>query len=186
MPPLPVLTQPSQSRGTLPRPITGSRNTPDARPPIDLNRPLPPPPSTSADNYDIPALRNRVLEESSSSNPPKHNRSFSHPFPSFFGSKRADKKNGNRQNIRTPEAGRKPNEWDEDSSAGTPSVTPSQSRSDRQPVTGRCMTCDSTVRWPQGLKVFRCTTCLTINDLEPYVEDQSKLTDGGQNVQFKG
>lgn len=33
------------------------------------------------------------------------------------------------------------------------------------------MTCDSTVRWPQDLKTFRCTTCLTINDLEP-VETQ--------------
>lgn len=28
------------------------------------------------------------------------------------------------------------------------------------------MACNSTVRWPQDLKVFRCTTCLTINDLE--------------------
>jgi E3 ubiquitin-protein ligase HECTD2 len=35
------------------------------------------------------------------------------------------------------------------------------------------MTCDSTVRWPQGLKVFRCTTCLTINDLEYNPEKQS-------------
>lgn len=30
------------------------------------------------------------------------------------------------------------------------------------------MTCDSTVRWPSDLKTFRCVTCLTINDLEPY------------------
>lgn len=29
------------------------------------------------------------------------------------------------------------------------------------------MTCDSTVRWPRDLKVFRCTICLTVNDLEP-------------------
>ena len=49
--------------------------------------------------------------------------------------------------------------------------TSKPTRVDRQqPVTGKCMTCDSTVRWPQGLKVFRCTTCLTINDLEPFSE----------------
>jgi E3 ubiquitin-protein ligase HECTD2 len=31
------------------------------------------------------------------------------------------------------------------------------------------MTCDSTVRWPKELKVFRCTVCLMINDLKPIV-----------------
>lgn len=35
-------------------------------------------------------------------------------------------------------------------------------------TTGRCMTCHSTVRWPRDLKVFRCTECLTVNDLVPY------------------
>ena len=34
-------------------------------------------------------------------------------------------------------------------------------------VTGKCMTCDSMVRWPRELLVFRCTVCLTINDLRP-------------------
>ena len=33
--------------------------------------------------------------------------------------------------------------------------------------TGHCMTCDSKVKWPAGLKVFRCAACLTINDREP-------------------
>jgi len=31
------------------------------------------------------------------------------------------------------------------------------------------MTCDSMVRWPKELKVFRCAVCLTINDLKPVV-----------------
>lgn len=39
------------------------------------------------------------------------------------------------------------------------------------------MTCDSTVRWPQGLKVFRCTTCLTINDLEFDPERKADVQD---------
>ena len=43
------------------------------------------------------------------------------------------------------------------------------------------MTCDATVRWPQGLKVFRCTTCLTINDLEPFTEP-SPAPQGGPHV----
>lgn len=53
-----------------------------------------------------------------------------------------------------------------------PSVatTPAPKAGKPEPVTGKCMTCDATVRWPQGLKVFRCTTCLTINDLEPLAE----------------
>lgn len=34
-------------------------------------------------------------------------------------------------------------------------------------TTGKCMTCDSMVRWPKNLSVFRCTVCLTINDLKP-------------------
>ncbi|KAK8024746.1 ubiquitin protein ligase [Apiospora arundinis] len=33
--------------------------------------------------------------------------------------------------------------------------------------TGNCMTCGGLVRWPKELDVFRCTICLTINDLKP-------------------
>ncbi|SPO05769.1 related to E3 ubiquitin protein ligase [Cephalotrichum gorgonifer] len=32
---------------------------------------------------------------------------------------------------------------------------------------GNCMTCGSHMRWPRELKTFRCTICLTINDLTP-------------------
>ncbi|EED16780.1 ubiquitin-protein ligase (Hul4), putative [Talaromyces stipitatus ATCC 10500] len=34
-------------------------------------------------------------------------------------------------------------------------------------ATGKCMTCNSTCRWPRHVQVFRCTICLTVNDLEP-------------------
>ncbi|KAF8454519.1 hypothetical protein BGX38DRAFT_1267804 [Terfezia claveryi] len=34
-------------------------------------------------------------------------------------------------------------------------------------TTGQCMCCDSTVRWPKNLFVFRCMICRTINDLKP-------------------
>ncbi|KAH0544830.1 hypothetical protein FGG08_001059 [Glutinoglossum americanum] len=42
-----------------------------------------------------------------------------------------------------------------------------QSGSEIDLVAGNCMTCDSLVRWPRELNVFRCTICLTINDLKP-------------------
>ncbi|KAK8134587.1 hypothetical protein PG984_006599 [Apiospora sp. TS-2023a] len=32
---------------------------------------------------------------------------------------------------------------------------------------GNCMTCGGLVRWPKELDIFRCTICLTINDLKP-------------------
>lgn len=32
---------------------------------------------------------------------------------------------------------------------------------------GQCMCCDSTVRWPSNLSMFRCTICLSVNDLVP-------------------
>lgn len=41
-------------------------------------------------------------------------------------------------------------------------------------ITGKCMTCDSMVRWPRELQVFRCTVCLTINDLCPVVLEARK------------
>ena len=33
-------------------------------------------------------------------------------------------------------------------------------------VTGKCATCDSLVRWPRHLDVYRCTVCLMVNDLK--------------------
>ena len=51
-------------------------------------------------------------------------------------------------------------------------------------MTGKCVTCDSTVRWPQDLKVFRCTTCLTINDLEPF-EVQLQISPEATNGAYR-
>ena len=33
-------------------------------------------------------------------------------------------------------------------------------------VAGRCMTCNTAVKWPKHLNVFRCTSCLMVNDLD--------------------
>ena len=133
----------------------------------DLNRPLPPTPTPASslpNEYDIPTLRRKPVPESSPQTQSGHARSISHPFPSFFGgSKRNEKKSVQEQNDSS-----------EDGLAHTQKQKLSKNKkiiqpksASKEPVTGKCMTCDATVRWPQDLKVFRCTTCLTINDLEP-------------------
>ena len=166
---------PQNPRPSRPRPrnfqltISTSHDQPPSTSTADLNRPLPPPPATAAaELYDIPSLRRKpVPDDSPDSRAGKlnHSRSFSHPFPSIFGSKKADK----RPKQGSPFEGTRDARHDAFSNKQS-AVENSLPRDDRQPMTGRCMTCDSTVRWPHGLKVFRCTTCLTINDLEHYSE----------------
>lgn len=173
MAPLSSTSHDHRSGRPRPRNIQTSRITDQERPsPADLNRPLPPPPaSATAETYEIPTLRRKPVPDSPDSGALKlnHNRSFSHPFPSIFGSKRSDKKSHNRGDV----DGTRDTRHEESSSRNPTEEGPSH-RGDRQPVTGKCMTCDSTVRWPQGLKVFRCTTCLTINDLEYNPEKRSE------------
>ncbi|KAJ9613984.1 putative E3 ubiquitin-protein ligase [Cladophialophora chaetospira] len=160
---------PHNHRSNRPRPrnIQLTRSTSHDQPTsaADVNRPLPPPPATAAaETYDIPSLRRKpVPEESPDSRPGNlnHSRSFSHPFPAIFGSKKTEKKTRHGGEFDGTRDARH-----EEVNSRNPTGESSLPRGDRQPVTGRCMTCDSTVRWPQGLKVFRCTTCLTINDLE--------------------
>ena len=41
-------------------------------------------------------------------------------------------------------------------------------------VAGKCATCDSLVRWPKRLDVFRCTVCLMVNDLKHTLVESSK------------
>ncbi|KAK5092392.1 putative E3 ubiquitin-protein ligase [Lithohypha guttulata] len=133
----------------------------------DLNRPLPAPPSSLPNGYEIPTLRRKPVPEPTQPGQLGHSRSFSHPFPSLFGGKRQEKKIYPRHD----EVDSSEDAFGQPKSGSSRSKKTQRSGSHRtnnkEPVTGKCMTCDSTVRWPQDLKVFRCTTCLTINDLEP-------------------
>lgn len=43
----------------------------------------------------------------------------------------------------------------------------------RDMTAGTCMTCGGTMRWPQDLKVFKCTLCATVNDLVPRVATEN-------------
>ena len=101
----------------------------------------------------------------------RHERSHSHPFPSIFGS--------GRRTDREVEV----DDQDEiiDDSYKPPILSPGLASknymsstsgfhahsAEKDLMTGKCSTCDSTVRWPRHLGVFRCTVCLMINDLKP-------------------
>ena len=110
-----------------------------------------------------------ALTGTSSPSRPGHRRSHSHPFPSISGS-------GNRaDNIAEPA-------FDDDileTLNGSPSTSiklaskdhkaangTSLQNGEKNLVTGKCVTCDSRVRWPRHLTVFRCTVCLMVNDLK--------------------
>lgn len=140
-------------------------NTPPAH--TDIHRPLPPLPPAVID-LDVPTLypHRRTDPEAPSA---KHGRSFSHPFPSFFGggSRRSGKRDTlkNRINVDSSDDEESIGDGRSNHSSIAPSRNPSVNATS-EPMTGRCMTCDSTVRWPRDLKVFRCTVCLTVNDLE--------------------
>jgi E3 ubiquitin-protein ligase HECTD2 len=158
MPPWPPRSQSHTSNTTIPYAPTGN---------VDVNRPLPPVPPTV--DLDVPTLNPRRRADLDSASP-KHGRSFSHPFPSFFGggSKRSEKRNHlkNKLNIDSTDDDDSVGDGRSSHSSNVPSRNPSLN-ANSEPMTGRCMACDSTVRWPRDLKVFRCTICLTINDLEP-------------------
>ncbi|CEJ80499.1 hypothetical protein VHEMI00679 [[Torrubiella] hemipterigena] len=48
-------------------------------------------------------------------------------------------------------------------------------------VSGHCMTCNSLVRWPRNLDIFKCTICLTVNDLSPRQNNQRQ---GSENQSY--
>lgn len=153
-------------------PTTGNGHTTPVH--TDVHRPVALPTSNAPD-YEIPTLRRRPPQNTADTDPLKHSRSFSHPFPSIFG---GGKKSDKRSLIR-PDANIFDSTDDDASTNGDgarpngsskPPVRNTSQKTSQEPMTGKCMTCDSTVRWPQGLKVYRCTICLTINDLEPYAD----------------
>ncbi|MCJ1313088.1 putative E3 ubiquitin-protein ligase [Agyrium rufum] len=127
---------------------------------------------------------------SSASN--RHGRSVSHPFPSILGGGRKGDRKANAETYLSPigvdidtlddetlgpaavAANTAANTTNTATGTGmAPSSlprTPSQRTSmpvDRDLVTGKCATCDSPVRWPRHLDVYRCSICYMINDLKP-------------------
>lgn len=124
--------------------------------------------------YDAPPLhtpdqRPVAIQGRNEQQPRGRRRSMSHSFPSIpHGNKKGrghhtameydigDRNNTAMFSALTPQSLSR--------SGGSRSANAQQ---DRDLTTGKCMTCDSMVRWPKGLAVFRCSVCVTINDLTP-------------------
>lgn len=130
----------------------------------NANRPPPAsPPRVSRDQQ--PPLAPRPAQSSSPRQQP-HTRAVSHPLPRIFGKKKS-----------APVLRSIPLDehlvpvLDAGPSGGPTLDKPIGGRKrDEELITRQCMCCDNKVRFPRDLHVFRCTSCLTINDLEPYVK----------------
>ena len=103
--------------------------------------------------------------------PRQHGRSTSHPLPRIFGRKKS------LGTLRGVDLDAPPDDvlvpvLNTPLTASPTRQTHGKKRLDLDPnVTRPCMCCFTKCRFPRGLTVFRCTNCLTINDLEPYVPD---------------
>lgn len=100
--------------------------------------------------------------------PSFHVRSLSNPFPYLFSGKR---KKDTRSDpvIEVFSNSDFPYEdvdllWYSD---GTGLIEEAAQADMKEFASGNCMTCGSTMRWPKELDVFKCSICVTINDLKP-------------------
>lgn len=116
---------------------------------------------------------------SSARNSKSHTRSRSHPFPSLFGTsrKRGDSLSSKARDTEVFIDGDDDDDDDDDdyapqldgsSSPGRRKIMSMDHRriEERDIETENCMTCDSKVKRPKGLKTFCCGTCMMVNDLE--------------------
>uniref|UniRef100_A0A093UTG2 HECT-type E3 ubiquitin transferase n=1 Tax=Talaromyces marneffei PM1 TaxID=1077442 RepID=A0A093UTG2_TALMA len=161
---LPSTSSPSSNSNPVhapPPPSSTHRN------PIDINRS-----AIIAIDYNVPILlptgapaATANTSTSASRNRRRtHARSISQPFPSLM-------------NPNAPrKLDKKPTKRDfgldldfdfEDDGAAAVGLDQTRNASDDM-VTGKCIACNSTCRWPRNVQVFRCTICLTVNDLEPH------------------
>jgi hypothetical protein len=123
------------------------------RPVGDKDRPLPPAPQARFD-YEIPTLRRKPHSDPPHAAALKHNRSFSHPFPSFFSGRKSERKNSPKND------GQNEDTTDEDSSVAegkghsqdaSRNVSRNTSvKTDQKPMTGTCITCSTL--WGCGYK----------------------------------
>lgn len=122
-----------------------------------------------------------------------HSRSVSNPFPSLFGSGGGTGTGAGKRGIRRgdDELGSSVNA-DADAHSKMANKTTASARKNTGPqdegdfVTGSCATCDSTVRWPRHLDVYRCTVCQMVNDLKPGGISKEAAAAGLQKVARKG
>lgn len=147
--PVPAFSRPTHDSGLVDASQIPSDLIPTLPAPSAVQRPAPPPRAQS------------------------HGRSMSHPFPSLFPPRKGSLRK---------KAAQDDFDSDSDSDAemlglgpGSKSKASAQAQGgppyarpplgDKDYASGNCMTCGALSRWPKGLKVFKCTLCVTINDL---------------------
>ncbi|KAJ3497775.1 hypothetical protein NLG97_g1640 [Lecanicillium saksenae] len=99
----------------------------------------------------------------------RHSRSMSHPFPAMINATDAPSSSYLGQN-RFPDERRDGRTMTRQMDKGARKLGGS---SNNDFSTGNCMTCGGLVRWPGNINVFKCTTCATVNDLEPADEHEN-------------
>jgi len=161
------LGQPSSSR-------TVSRSTPPV--------PSIPAPSQSRPHLGPPPSPTRTTPTSRQH---AHNRSSSHPLPRIFGRKKSAGALKGQLDLDTPPDDALVLVLDGPvTESPTRNVSGKRRREDDANTTRHCMCCSTKCRFPRGLTVFRCTNCLTINDLTPHVP--SEKSDRGVRDPEKG
>ncbi|KAJ6005363.1 hypothetical protein N7451_003307 [Penicillium sp. IBT 35674x] len=136
--------------------------------------------SDNALRYPSQAQNDRTMPSMNGNSPTSpyrrgHNRSISHPFTSPFSG--LVKKRG--------KTAPKNAAWNSDSDSDEvtyPAKTLATSPRKDVPkggagsdlAEGKCPTCNSTVRWPRHLQVYRCTSCLMVTDLDGELSKNTK------------
>jgi E3 ubiquitin-protein ligase HECTD2 len=194
-------TRPSQPGSNVhPDFLSASTSSSGSHTPINDRRPAPPypplvgVPSLSSEAAGLPPPTLHSPGGSSSRRSLGHSRSISHPFPSFLsgGGRRADRRGGGGGDDLYDEAGNIVSDVDVEVLPTMHHTGPKGSgRKNTQPedvdfLTGNCATCDSTVRWPRTLDVYRCTVCQMVNDLKPGGVARDSAAPGLQKVARKG
>jgi len=152
-------------------PTNGSTQSSSSRP---GNRPPPVVQPHHPDSYPGPGppSPSRIAES-----PRQHGRSTSHPLPRIFGRKKS------LGTLKGLDVDGPPDDalvpvLNEPLTASPTRATQGKKRLDQDPnVTRPCMCCFTKCRFPRGLTVFRCTNCLTINDLEQHAPDNKGKDD---------
>ncbi|KAI9844540.1 MAG: putative E3 ubiquitin-protein ligase [Sclerophora amabilis] len=110
-----------------------------------------------------------------------HSRSLSHPFPFIFGhGKKTERTEPGKDEALALDLTDDDSVVDGDSTVNLSNWSRGKSKSgtDMEVTTGRCITCDSLMRWPQHLKIFRCSICGMVNDLKPTTPEGVEPTQG--------
>ena len=166
----------SSSSSSAPTNSTSSSNS-------RSNKPLPNLPIASGIPSRIPSSPPRTGPSTDRQH--THNRSASHPLPRLFSKKKSTGNFGNLVSLDVPVDDALVPILDDDHLTTSPTKPVRGRQDDEQFVTRHCMCCYSKVRFPKGLVVFRCTSCFTVNDLEP-CRPKKREEGGGERLKDAG